>query len=282
MSKARFARRLPVALFCLVGAVRAPLNFAQDPAPGEAEQQKILGAIRQYSEDYIAKLPNFICQQITQEFEADRKGKHWRKQDALSEKLVFSGGREQRTLELVNNKQVRNSNARVRRILSTEGEFGILLSKIFDQDSAAQFSWGGWDSARGHRVARFDYSIDRQHSTLSLTNYIKATVAYKGSLYGDPETGAVWRVTSGSTEIPGGLQISSIATTIEYEEVLIGSQKYLLPASAIVLVVAERDQTRNELRFEGYRKFEAESTISFGGEATNDHNGADKTPKPQR
>jgi len=281
MRRAQFAKRLPVVLLFLMGGLRASESFAQSIAPGEAEQQKILAAIRQYSEDYIAKLPNFVCQQITQEFEADRKGKRWHKADALSEKLVFSRGREQRTLELVNNKQVRGS-VRVRRVLSTEGEFGILLSKIFDEDSAAKFSWGGWDSVRGHRVARFDYSIDRQHSTLSLTNYIKATVAYGGSLYGDPETGAVWRVTSGSTEIPEELQISSIATTIEYEEVPIGSQKYLLPVSAIVLVVAEHDQTRNELRFEGYRKFEAESTISFGGEATNDNNGPEKTPKPQQ
>jgi hypothetical protein len=251
----------------------------QDAMPGGTEQQKILGAIRQYSGDYVAKLPNFVCQQITQEFEADRKGKRWHKADALSEKLVFSGGREQRTLELVNNKQVRSS-VRVRRVLSTEGEFGILLSKIFDEDSAAKFSWSGWDSIRGHRVAKFDYSIDKQHSTLSLTNYIKATVAYGGSIYGDPETGAVWRVTSGSTEIPEAVQISSIATTIDYDEVPIGGRKYLLPASATVLVVAQHDQTRNELRFEGYRKFEAESSISFGGEATND-SGPEKTPKPQ-
>jgi hypothetical protein len=282
MRRARFAKRMPLVLSCLMGVVQAPATFAQDAAPAEAEQQKILGAIRQYSEDYIAKLPNFVCQQITEEFEADRKGKHWRKQDALSEKLVFSGGREQRTLELVNNKQVRNGNVRVRRVLSTEGEFGILLSKIFDEDSAATFSWGGWDTVRGHRVAKFDYAIDRKHSSLSLTNFIKATVSYGGSVYGDPETGAVWRVTSGSTEIPEAVQISSIATTIEYEEVSIGTQKYLLPVTATVLVVAAHDQTRNELRFEGYRKFEAESTISFGSPETSDNNGADKTPKPQR
>jgi hypothetical protein len=52
--------------------------------------------------------------------------------------------------------------------------------------------------------------------------------------------------------------------------------------TATVLVVAAHDQTRNELRFEGYRKFEAESTISFGSPETSDNNGADKTPKPQR
>jgi len=101
---------------------------------------------------------------------------------------------------------------------------------------------------------------------MSLTNYIKAVVPYHGSVYGDPDTGAVWRVTSGSTEIPEEVQIKSIATTVEYDEVPIGNQKYLLPANASVLLAATHDQTRNDMQFTDYRKFEAESTITFGGD----------------
>lgn len=251
----------------------APL-LAQE-TPSEAEQQKILAAIKSYSQSYVANLPNFVCQQITQEFLADGKGKHWHKQDALSEKLVFSDGRERRTLELVNNKPLRSGRMRLRRPLSTEGEFGTLLSRIFEDASAAKFSWDGWDAIDGHRVARFSYAIDREHSSMSLTNYIKATVAYGGSFYGEPETGAVWRVTSGTSEIPEALQMKSIATTVNYARVAIGSQSYLLPTYATVLVVANRDQTRNEMAFEGYRKFEAESTITFGSDSSA------TPPKPQ-
>lgn len=249
----------------------------QEPPPSDADQQKILSAITHYADDYLSKLPDFICHQITQEFLADKNGKHWHKHDTLTAKLVFANGREQRTLELVNNKQVRDNRARLRSPLSTEGEFGILLSKIFDDASQAKFSWNGWDTVRGHRVARFDYAIDRAHSSMSLTNYVKAVVPYHGSVYGDPDTGAVWRVTSGTTEIPEEVQIKSIATTIEYDEVTIGSQKYLLPASASVLLAATQDQTRNDMQFTDYRKFEAESTITFGG---NDQKPEAQKPQP--
>jgi hypothetical protein len=189
------ARRAIVATCCAIFLCAGVPAGAQEPVPSEADQQKILAAITRYADSYLAKLPDFICHQITQEFLADKNGKHWHKHDILTAKLVFSNGREQRTLELVNNKQVRDSRARLRAPLSTEGEFGILLSRIFDESSQAKFSWGGWDTVRGHRVAKFDYTIDRAHSSMSLTNYIKAVVAYHGSVYGDPDTGAVWRVT---------------------------------------------------------------------------------------
>lgn len=262
------------AVLCLIICLSFPAALDAQEVPNDSEQQKILAAIRSYSENYIARLPNFVCQQVTQEFQADGKGKHWRKADALSEKLVFSDGRERRTLELVNNKPLRSGRMRLRRPLSTEGEFGVLLSRIFDESSNAKFAWDGWDTIHGHHVAKFNYAIDREHSSMSLTNYVKATVAYGGSIYGEPETGAVWRVTSGSTEIPEELQMKSIATTVDYDQVPIGTQTYLLPTSATVLVVADHDQTRNEMNFTGYQKFEAESTITFGSEG-------DSGSKPQ-
>jgi hypothetical protein len=261
----RFSSATVVACWATFFLVALPARSQETP-PSDADQQKMLSAITRYAGDYLSKLPDFICRQITEEFLADKNGKHWHKHDTLTAKLVFSNGREQRTLELVNNKQVRDNRARLHAPLSTEGEFGILLSKIFDDASQAKFSWNGWDTVRGHRVARFDYAIDRAHSSMSLTNYIKAVVPYHGSVYGDPDTGAVWRVTSGATEIPEAVQIKSIATTVEYDEVPIGNQKYLLPANASVLLAATQDQTRNDMQFTDYRKFEAESTITFGGD----------------
>jgi hypothetical protein len=273
MNRACFAKRFLIAsfyigVFALIARPQSPT--APGDTPSEADQQRILDAMRQYADQYVEKLPNFICQQTTMQFEAGKNGKHWHKDDTLTSKLVFANGREQRTLEMVNNKQVRaGTRPRARIPLSTEGEFGILVSKIFDEASQAKFKWSGWETVRGHRVAKFNYAIDREHSTLSLTNYIKATVPYHGSVAADPATGAVWHVTSGSDEIPEELQIKSIATEVEYDQVKIGNQDYLLPVSATVLLVTPQDQVRNEMAFEGYRKFEAESSITFGGSDTN-------------
>ncbi len=263
MSMARFASFasivvLPLALFAL------PQLQESEGAPPQPEQDRMITAMTQYADDYTSKLPNFICQQSTTQYSAGKKSDKWHKGDMLTSKLVFNGGREERTLELVNNKQVKDRRQRFKTSFSSEGEFGILLSKIFDPASAAKFSWVQWGTIREHKTARIDYAIDLQHSSMELTNYIKAKVPYHGSVYIDPANGTVWRVTSGTTQIPTELQMTSIATTIDYDSVDIGAQKYLLPVSATVVLVTDRDQVKNDIRFDRYRKFEAESTITFG------------------
>lgn len=245
-----------------------------ESAPTDAEQQRILGAMRNYAEDYTDKLPNFICEQVTSQFEAGRKPTHWHKGDTLTSKLVFNAGKEKRTLELVNNKAPQLNGRRWRRPLTTEGEFGILLYKIFDPATETKFSWEGWDTIRGHRLAKFSYAVDREHSTMSLSDLATAVVPYHGEIDGDPQTGALWRVTSETTAIPDQVRIKSIVTSIDYDNVSIGSQAYLLPVQATVSMVTDSNNIRNELQFQGYRKFGAESTITFGGDDT-------PTPKEQ-
>ncbi len=294
MQRAPCAVRLRLASFCfLVLAVSAAGSgqeslapsgqAASRPAPSEAEQQKMLAAMREYAGEYTAKLPNFICQQTTSQFEAGKKPTHWHKGDTLTSRLVFTDGREHRTLELVNNKPVRFTGRPWRAPLTTEGEFGILLANVFDPATATSFSWAGWDTFRGQPVAKFDYSIDRQHSTLSLSlsDLAKAVVPYHGSIFGDPATGAVRRITSETATIPEQVQTKSIATTVDYDTVRIGSQDYLLPVEANVVLVTDRSNIRNEMQFQGYRKFEAESTITFGSDTGTDGSRAEKPHNPQ-
>ena len=248
---------LPVAMSAF------PRVQASDGPPAQAEQDRMVAAMTQYADDYTNKLPNFICQQSTTQYAAGKKSDKWHKGDTTASKLVFNGGREERTLELVNNKPVRDRRPRFRTSFSSEGEFGILLSKIFDPASDAKFTWVQWEMVREHKTARIDYAIDLLHSSMELTNYVKAKVPYHGSVYVDPANGTVWRVTSGTTEIPSELQMTSIATTIDYDSVDISAQRYLLPVSATVVLVTDRDQVKNDIHFDKYRKFEAESRIAF-------------------
>ena len=241
-----------------------------------AEQQQFLDRMRKYAGQYISRLPDFLCEQMTEQFEAGKKTNHWHKGDTLTSKLVFARGREQRTLEQVNDKPVGTRTRAWKAPLTTEGEFGVLLGNIFDLNTATQFTWKGWDNVRGHKVAVFDYAVDREHSTmsLSLSDLARAVVPYGGEVYGDPESGAVWRVTNGTTEIPEQVQTKSIATTIDYGEVQIGGAPYLLPIQATVVLATDKSHIRNEIRFQGYRKFGAESSITF---STEDGDGKQKS-----
>lgn len=236
--------------------------------PTRAEQETMLKAVAQYAGQYISRLPNFICTQVTQQFEAGRKTTHWRNGDTLRFKLVFDGGREERSIELVNNEQPR-AGRRWRTPLSTEGEFGTLLGSVFGASSNTSFTWHGWERIRSQQLAVFDFAVDREHSTLKLTlsDLAQAVLPYHGSVYANPETGGVWRIISIASEIPREIRTKSTATTIDYDEVAIGGIKYLLPVEASVLVDTGSSHIRNEMTFNEYRKFEADSSIIYSYDA---------------
>jgi len=221
--------------------------------------------MRLYAGQYIANLPNFICQQVTRQYEAGRKPNRWHTGDVLTSKLLFSNGQEERNLELVNDKPIRPGVRRWRTPLQTEGEFGILLERVFSSSSQASFEWKGWDTVRGQRVAVFAFVIDAEHSTMTLrlSDLAKATVAYYGTVYGDPDSGAIWRVTDGATQLPKELRTKSISTTIDYGQISIGEKSYLLPVQATISMTTDSNNVRNELEFRNYRKFETDSVIKF-------------------
>ncbi len=237
-------------------------------APAIVDQNKLLETMRQYAEQYVSNLPNFVCMQVTRQFEAGKKPAHWHKGDTLTSKLVFSQGHEERSLELVNDKPMRAVTRRWRAPLTTEGEFGILLANVLGSGSDASFAWNGWETVRGKRLAVFDYSIDKEHSTLrlSLSDLVKGIVPYHGSIYADDATGAVRRITNSAFDIPSELQTKSISTTIDYDDVVISGRNYLLPVQAIVWLTTETGNVRNEIEFTGYRKFETDSVITYGPE----------------
>jgi hypothetical protein len=235
--------------------------------PSQSAQAKILDDMRVYADDYISHLPNFICQQVTQQLEAGKKPKKWRKGDTIVSKLVFSEGKEKRSLESVNDKPAQASFF-VRRPLVTTGEFGIMLANVLNPKTQAVFSWSGWQMLRGRRVAVFDFDVAKQHSTveLSRSDLARATVPYRGSVFADPTTGEVLRISYGAYNIPPDIRTRSIATTVDYDPVSIGGRDYLLPVEASVLVDTGSNHVWNRMEFRGYRKFEAESTVTFGSE----------------
>jgi hypothetical protein len=248
---------------------RAQEAGTSDAPPDPAAQDQILESMHRYAAQYVSNLPNFLCVQVTRQLDAAKKSNRWHKGDTLIAKLSFNQGREERTLDSVNGKPLEKATYRKRPPLSTEGEFGILLSRVLGPQSEAWFTWSRWETLRGKRLAVFDFTVDKLHSTLSLTlsDLARAIVPYRGSIYADPMTGAVWRISDSASEIPPQLLTRAISTTIDYDEIPIGDRKYLLPVQATVSLLLAEKKIRNEIEFQEYRKFEADSAVTFGPEA---------------
>lgn len=234
-------------------------------------QEQLLAAARNYADQYIDRLPSFICTQTVEQFEANRKAKHWRKGDSLTAQLVWDQGRERRTLQMVNNRAL-SERTLWRSPLVSEGEFGNLLDSVLGSPSHAVFSWHGWENVGEKRVGVFEYHVDQQHSSLRLTlGSVQTVVAFQGLVYTDETSGTVWRITNNASEIPSELRTKSISRAVDYSEVAIGDMHYVLPVHATILLDTGTGNIRNELHFEQYRKFSADSHISFAAEDAGKH-----------
>lgn len=62
--------------------------------------------MHQYAAQYVSNLPNFLCLQVTRQFEAGKKSNRWHQGYTLVAKLSFNQGREERTLDSLNGKPV--------------------------------------------------------------------------------------------------------------------------------------------------------------------------------
>jgi hypothetical protein len=249
-----------------VCALAASATGGQEHQPGQDQASEIVGKVRTYAAEYMDRLPNFLCTQTTTHSTAGKKGEHWRRRDTQTAQLVFAGGKEKRTTQAVNGKPVLGGSSRgLRNQLTTEGEFGILLANILGPNSWAEISWGGFETLRGHEVAVVKYAVDQEHSTLRLSRDYRtaAIVPYSGEVFADPATGAVLRITKQISEIPPELETENSRTVIDYDKFAIGGTDYLLPSAAYVEMTIRSGRLRNEMSFEGYRKFEANSTITF-------------------
>ena len=238
--------------------------FSASASSDPPDANQLLAAMHDYAENYVSALPDFICVQVTEQFQTGKKGENWKQLDSLTSKLVFAGGQEHRTLELVNGRKPNGSHF-TRRPLITNGEFAILIANIFSESSQAAFAWKGWQLLQGQRCAVFSYRIDREHSTmkLGLSDLASAIVPYEGLVFADASTGSIRRVTNEANDIPPEVRTRRIATTIDYWPVTVGKNIYLLPSDASVEIAIPTGRVRNELHFRDYQKFEAQSTITF-------------------
>lgn len=253
---------VPIVLVALV----VPAFPLDDPPPTQQQQLSILGNVGSFVTQYINTVPNLVCVKVIEQYQGNKKGEHWRQLDTLTSRLTLVNGNEKATLELVNNKPVTSLRHAWRAPLTTEGEFGDMLATVLSTGSNATINWEHWDTLNGKRVAVFSYSIDQQHShlRLSLSDVAEAVLPYSGLLYADPISGTVWRVTDHVSDIPRELHVRQMTTVLDYGEVDIAGKSYVLPVHATVTEVTDSGTTRNEITFSSYRKFEAESTITFG------------------
>ena len=235
--------------------------------PSSAQDAAVLEKATELALQYTAKLPNFICTETINRFVKRKPADPWKAQDKLTLSVAFSEKGEQYKLQAINDTPTTKPFQNVGGYKS-KGEFGSLLRRIFQKESATSFKWERSETLNGNPVQVYSYKIDKDHSKYSVTmssllKTYRDTFAMQGFIYIDPRSNQVMRFTVEAVGIPTDWPISATSSIVEYAFADIGGQQFLMPFTVEGKVVMKDKQTRNLIQFSDYRKFSSEATIDF-------------------
>jgi hypothetical protein len=283
-----------------------PGELPTTAAPDAAAQQKMLAAARGYVEKVLPGLPNFLATRTINRYDdspyAQQRG-GWGVREGLH--LVDTTDHQISVLDERENQPPTQGSAIWRKEfgLISGGEFGSTLGMILTDTTQGKVVWSHWEQSASGPVAVFAYSVPREAShffviglkenvgrvglgsvtrgsapspvgvqpgdVTNTTTYMTRP-AYNGSLWLDPETGTILRITIESSA-KDGAPFRRAGIMVQYGPVEIGGSKFICPIRSLAFSVAAPDphaylsdaatQWLNETLFTGYHRFGSTTRI---------------------
>ncbi len=235
------------------------------PAPPPEEQKRLLDWMRDYASNYDKNLPDFICVQVTRRYMDPTGMELWQKQDTVTSKLTYFEKHENYDVVMVNSQPVQNVSLKDVGGATSTGEFGTMLREIFNPKSETTFRWLRYGTLRGRLMHVFFYSVARERSewTVKYQDLDPVIAAHEGLIYVDHDSELIMRIAMETKGIPSSYPLSKAWTTLDYDFTAIGDQEFVLPLRAEVRMRAAKLLSRNEVEFRLYRKYGADTTITF-------------------
>jgi hypothetical protein len=234
-------------------------------APTPDPQRGLLDRAREVSQNFLANLPNFVCQQFTTRYVSEGHVNNWHAVDVVSADVIYEDHKERYEHIAIGGKPVKGK-AEDSGAWST-GEFGTVLDDLFSPATAADFKYKGNRSILRRPAMLFDYNVIHQHSHWKIQVPGQAIMpAYHGSVWIDKETARVLRIEMQAVKIPEEFPDDTTEMAIDYDFITsLGTEKHLLPVKAEVLSCQRGTNMcqRNTIEFRNYHKFSGESTITF-------------------
>ena len=230
------------------------------------QQEQVLADATEHALNHEQNLPNFICTQTTRRFE-DFNGKNgWRPIDIIVERLTYFEHREDYRVIQLNGVPASIPHEELRGA-SSSGEFGSVLKSIFSAETETEFNWQNWFTLRGRRMHVYSYRV-----LVSKSNYhikvpgrkLDLVTGYHGLIFIDTQKRLVHRITLHPDGIPPSFPIQDVSLALDYEYTRIGEADYLLPLQFELRSREGNLLVKNDVDYDNYRKFTADSSITFG------------------
>jgi hypothetical protein len=253
--------------------VGAPSEGDSSSANGDFRQRMpasgdpFIDQAREEAFSFTETLPNYVVKQYTTRYAAQvARGNQtaWQALDHVTADVIEEDGTEKYKNILVNGQPPRVD---IEKSGSwSRGEFSSLQLDVLSPTTNAHFH-GKQSTTIVHRAAfLYDFSVDRPNSHWHIEAEGQSDQpAYTGSIWIDKENYRVLRIELSAQNLPSTFPLDTVESAVDYDYVVIGEGKYLLPVHSEALSCAHgaRGCTRNVIEFRNYKKFAADSNITF-------------------
>jgi VWFA-related protein len=230
--------------------------------PSEEELDEMIAGARQQAINYSAKLPNFLCVELTDRSVDPSGNGRWHRKDSFGELLRYVDSQETRTTLEVDGRPSREKRADMIGPMAL-GEFGHLLNLVFQPSSKAEFHWKETDTLANGTVQVFQYSVDRKNDSMLLSDSsAKIYSGFHGLAYIDGSTFGIRRITMEADDLPADFSIHAASIAIDYDYVTVGAHDYLMPVQGTIRLKRGRHESDlNQVVFQDYRRYASQSRI---------------------
>jgi hypothetical protein len=227
----------------------------------------VIEQTRQVVFSFSETLPNYVVKQFTTRFATQMAtgGKtSWQPLDNVTADVIMENGVERYKNLLVNGKAPREAIEKTGSWSS--GEFSSLMQDVFSSPTDAEFHGKRSTRIVNRDAFRYDFSVEQPNSHWHVEAASQTYLpAYTGTVWIDKENSRVLRIEMAATGVPRAFPLDTVESAVDYDYVLIGDSKFLLPvhSEALSCERGTKECSRNVIDFRNYRKFSADTSITF-------------------
>jgi hypothetical protein len=238
-----------------------------NPRRLDRDTDPVIDSAREAAFSFAQTLPNYVVKQFTTRYatEAARGGKtSWVALDTVTADVVSENGAESYKNILVNGKPPKDAIEKTGSWSS--GEFSSLLLSVLSPNTDAAFRNKRSTTIVNRAAFRYDFSVEQVNSNWHVHAASESYVpAFNGAIWIDKENYRVLRIELAAQKMPKTFSLDTVESAVDYDYVLIGAGKFLLPthSEALSCVRGTGECTRNVIDFRNYKKFSADTSITF-------------------
>jgi hypothetical protein len=242
-----------------------PVENAKPAARPNGTADDIISSARDAADRLTEGLPNFLVQQNTTRYFSRVLPPQWQVLDVVTAELASVDGKEDYRNIMVNG---RPSSRPVEKTGAwSTGEFQTTLDSLLNPYTEAAFHKTKDDTIDGRSAYTYGFQVKQRNSNWDIhaPDGSKATPAYSGTVWIDKATFNVIRIEEQTGPLPASFPFDKAESVVEYGFINIDGKTYTLPLQSEILTCQRGTSncTKNEIRFQNYRKFGADSNITF-------------------